>query len=79
MIEYMSEVEGTATRDITVTISGWDALMIDRIAQHQDLPVGNIASAALNTGLHRYADTLGIPRPRIRRPHRRYEGGDEND
>lgn len=70
MIEYMTESEGTATTEITVNISGWDAFMIDRIAGHQELPVANIASAALNTGLHRYADVFNIPRPRIRR-----EGG----
>lgn len=70
----MSEADGAATSDLNVTVSGWDRFMLDRVAEHQDIPVAQIASAALNTGLHQYAETFNIPRPRIRRD----VGGDGN-
>lgn len=73
MIEYMPEDEATATRDITVTITKWDAVMLDRISEAQDLPVANVASAALNSGLHHAAEVLGVPRPKVDRQHQ--EGG----
>ncbi|TLP72959.1 hypothetical protein [Nesterenkonia sphaerica] len=62
MGERMPEAQAQALQEATVSITGWDAAMVERIAAHTGYTVENLKSAAVSTGLHRIADVNGVPK-----------------